>query len=573
MNNFANKQPSRPEEGSRDLRNANELETVYPYPDIPRSVRKHLERCFEIDDINHVNPDDAREQTRLERLNNINQVLGLVRTYCGTELNGSAYKAAALGVVVDIAEGLGNNRSPSTRASEVLANFFDQNAEEGDLMTPKNVYIAGLLQDRRRLDRFREESRSSNDALDYEAGAALPSKAEWLSDPAASDSDTLYDLASTINIESILISGAEIIQKLNSSSSNDRETLDLIRYSERIVAPVAELIGFDTLAMSLNSLTKSTRLVNGGRGYLLHRADAIIDRFRAFDRGHSLGNNVRTIFSNIMDEIFTADGNIAEPQLAVNYGDMCQSVYGDTKDTIVPTDDGDVEVGWRFRLKSRGSLAWKMYQTEKSGRDVSVTPMDILGITAVVKDDEDQVKLFHALGKGIYSSDKIQPYAAPTKASAVHVRGMDDFIKNMIRDIPVNVPVDVKESSSPEAMHYGKITGFYSNLPFEVQCVTRFYRDSMQIGPLAHILYKEKKVGKMGVEETEKATAILAKIRSRRNKLGDPKLVNSRSRRTPAFNGNATMARELIERLVMLKNVTNRTVGFIALEDSKDKLE
>ena len=199
--------------------------------------------------------------------------------------------------------------------------------------------------------------------------------------------------------------------------------------------------------------------------------------------------------------------------------------------------------------------------------------MDILGITAVVKDDEDQVKLFHALGKGIYSSDKIQPYAAPTKASAVHVRGMDDFIDNMIRDIPVNVPVDVKKSSSPEAMHYGKITGFYSNLPFEIQCVTRFYRDSMQIGPLAHILYKEKKVGNMGVEETEKATAILAKIRSRRNKLGDPKLVNSRSRRTPAFNGNATMARELIERLAMLKNVTNRTVGFIALEDSKGKLE
>ena len=238
------------------------LEQIYPYPAIPRSVRPYLERCFQIDDINNVNPDNDEELSHLDRLSEINQTLGLVRAYCGTELSGSAYKAAALAELEDLSDALGDRTYRSNRATEELGKFFVANANSASddnpdaqpdtYLTPKNVYIAGLLQDRRRLDKLREDIQSgiiddNREQLEH------PTRETWLSDPTITDADTLHNAVETINIESILISGAETLTKLRNQANNDWDTLDLVRYSEQIIAPIAEVIGFDTLAMSLNS--------------------------------------------------------------------------------------------------------------------------------------------------------------------------------------------------------------------------------------------------------------------------------------------------------------------------------
>ena len=556
------------------------IEQIYPYPAIPRSVRPYLERCFQIEDINNVDPDNDEELSHLDRLSEINQTLGLVRAYCGTELSGSAYKAAALAELEDLSDALGDREQRSNRATEELGKFFIFNAasemptvadnEPIDYLTPKNIYIAGLLQDRRRLDKLRDNIQTSIVDSDRDA-LAHPAKETWLSDPTITDADTLHNAVETINIESILISGAETLAKLQNQADNSWDTLDLVRYSEQIIAPIAEVIGFDTLAMSLNSLTKSIRLTNGGRGYLLHRANAMIDRFRSYDRSHSLAHNVSSAFTNIVSEIFHSQPEALQPNLPVNYGDDNQSVYGDTKAIAMPTDEGEVSASWRFRLKTPGSLAWKMYQNEKKGKKSSITPMDILGITAVVDSEDDQIRLFHTLANGLYASNELREHHAPSKISPIHVRGRYEYAKSMTNGL-TDTNVDIRYVNSTDQLHYGKVTGFYGKLPFEIQCVTRFYRDSMQIGPLAHIIYKVQRVGKMSHDEVTRWTTLLADIRSRRARLGKPGLVGSlfdeRTNEQLRLGENEVKARSFLEHMVGVSNATNRFIGQIGIVGS-----
>ena len=294
----------------------------------------------------------------------------------------------------------------------------------------------------------------------------------------------------------------------------------------------------------------------------------MIDRFRSYDRSHSLAHNVSSAFTNIISDIFHNQPNELNPNLPVNYGDDNRSVYGDTRAINMPTDDGNVAASWRFRLKTPGSLAWKMYQNEKKGKRSDITPMDILGITAVVDSEEDQIKLFHTLVNGLYSSDELQEHRAPSKISPVHVRGRYDYAKSMTEGL-ADSEVDVRYVKSTDQLHYGKVTGFYGKLPFEIQCVTRFYRDSMQIGPLAHIIYKVQRVGKMSHDEVTRWTTLLADIRSRRARLGRPGLVgslfDSKTKAQLRIGSNEEQARVFLERIVGMSNATNRFIGQMSI--------
>lgn len=550
-----------------------ELASYYPYPAIPHSVRPYLERNLQIDGINSLKQGDEREVNRLNRLNTVNRVLGLTRAYCRAELNGSAYKAAALGGLEDSASGLGGRRYPSGRASEELGRFFVQNAlsHDGNIYNNRNIYIAGLLQDRRRLDRFREEARSSSDPLDYEHGAPAPSTSEWLKNPQIATAETLYNAVSTINIESMLISGCETLAKLQDSPASDRETLDLVRYSEQLIAPVAEVIGFDTLAMSLNSTTKSIRLTNGGQGYLLHRADALIDRYRNANLSNNLSQNVMASVDGIVHDIYGNNDVGLGLTMPVDYGEYNQSVYGYANDVKLNIDGEEVNTSWRYRLKSPGSLAWKLYHEGLKGNGIDAMPMDVLGITVIAEDDDDQKKIFKAMVDGAAKASNITPYHSPSKASWIHVRGTPGYIANMTDGL-AQATIDTHIADSANDMHYAKITGFYGQQPFELQCVTRAVRSSMQIGPLAHVIYKANAIGQMSGDEVERWTRLLSRIRGRRDRIGELYLIDHYAdNRTNLSVDGEKNATEYIASCVKCANATAQTLGTIALNNWSER--
>lgn len=562
---------------------------VYPYPVIPKSTRQTLQRSMEIADMAHANPDNSVEMKRRIKLDDVNHMIEVTRTYCRDELNTQAYEAAALGQVMDLYVGLGDQAKLSNdeliakasrtqpdqrhklgkiyngriRAGQALADFI-RDTEPDNPHSREMVYRMGLLQDRERLNEFKQMTDTAETKDDL---MAEPTREEWLTSPQMIDAKTMYDIVSNINIESILLSGAEMFQRISSHAANDRQTLDAIRYSEQIIAPIAEVIGFDSLAMSLNDMTKSLRLHFGGRPDLLIKADALQDRFRAIDRSDDLASNTESTVRNIIGQLFgVVDG--LELRLPVGYNDINHSVYGDAHRTMYPVGGGqEVSASLRYRLKSRGSIAWKMWDGERHGQPTNQTSMDILGITLVTKNEDDLAKLFQYMATSLGSSaNELVPYPSPSRTSPISVRGTDDFIARMVGPIGSLGEIDKKHADSRNELHLGKVMGFYGNLPFEIQCVTREYRDAMQTGQLAHIIYKNNTDGQMPDAEKLQISGLLDSIRKRRKRIGEPDLVGSSpvTANHPGAGRNTEAAHKLISDLLILDSTFNRTVGYVA---------
>ena len=133
--------------------------------------------------------------------------------------------------------------------------------------------------------------------------------------------------------------------------------------------------------------------------------------------------------------------------------------------------------------------------------------------------------------------------------------------------------LDLHRVGSPEALHLGKITGFYHNLPFELQCVTREYRDSMQTGQLAHIIYKNNGNGLIKSEDRLQWAKLLADIRRRRLRIGKPMLIGSFPEDQngdgitdrPCIGRSERDAIRFISDLMQSRSIVTRTIGTIAL--------
>lgn len=530
---------------------------VQIFSSIPESTRPTLERCIEIS--NAPVPSDSERQARtIDVMHNIDHCQKLMRTYCADDFSEYAYLAAALGRAKDIESGLGERRRDSIRAANEMRSFFANNSD--DFYSDQNIYIAGLLQDRERLDRFKKMVRIDGDWDEYNP---QPSRDSWLNNPELVEPQVLYDAVNDLNMESILISGVETLHALTEHGANDMATLNMVRYSEQIIAPIAEVMGLDALAMSLNSRTKIIRLRNGGRQDLIYMAESVIDRFADINSRHSIADNVRGVFSNtIRDALGDKEGGKFEPQMPVDYNSDNGSVYGDTTPETINIGGVDTTVAWRYRLKTVGSLAWKMHKAELKGADPRVTPMDILGLTAVVDSVEDQKRLFGAIVNGVFGGGRTAPYPAPSKTSPVHIRGEAKFIKNIAEALPFNIDIDEHVAPSPESLHLCKVTGFHAgNLPFEIQCVTRKFRDSMQTGNLAHILYKNNTDHITSDNNPSRWEGLLADIRSRRELLHYPGLVGANKQPDAE---SVRRAKEYLKRINESKSVIGRTIGYMA---------
>lgn len=550
--------------------------SVYPYPAIPKETRHALERCYRIKNIYDVNPGESAEMSHRASLNDLNHQMELIRIYCGDEINEQAYLAAALGPLMDLADGTSSsNHRPVIRAQNALGEFFAGSAEDDNPYTKKNIYVAGLLNDRRGLAGYHERTCSETDEAipnDFP-----PNDKEWLEDPGIESPDTLYEAANTINLESILSSATETLVKLDKDHAKaDRDTLDTIRYSERFIAPIAEVIGFDALAMALNSRTKMLRLQFGGRPDLIYQAEAMLKRFQDYGSTYSIKHNVVDAFQNTVKEIFHDDKMNLTINLPVDSVDQKTAIYGDAEDGPIEVNDGNyVKAGWRFRLKTVGSLAWKLYKEEQHRQKISdnqeskdngendeafYSPMDSLGLTVVVPNEDDQKKIFRRIAEGIYDSQKLSPYPAPSKVSPIHIRGPKEYVEKMMADLPDD-NVDIKLCDSDKELKYCKVTFYYDNLPIELQCVTRETRDAMQTGPLAHIIYKaSSSMNQMNNDDAERWSQLLKSIKKRRDKMSAVRLVGANDD-LPGQAKSEREAHDLIEDSINSTKDLQREIG------------
>lgn len=568
MNNF-NQSNHRPTDQNRHL----SPETIVPYRAIPNDTLETIARAYKLENIDSLSfTNNEKDISKRWMLSQVNKCLDILRTYYGEELNQSAYRAAALGVINDNYLSVVGNEQQNIYSGIALADYFQKKTPEGVSPTSveENIYIAGLLDDRKRLNLLRQKMKSGEVEESYQLP---PSAREWLDDPQIMSPDDLYSTITSINIESILISGAETLRDLQESGNDDtRQLLDKVRYAEQVVSPIAEVMGLDTLAMSLNSITKQIRLKRGGRFDMLSGAESVINRFRDYEEEGTTCANVAGVVGGTLSTLFGEDtASQIKLRMPVKCNNVNETIYGDSETEIINIDGVDIPVAWRYRLKTVGSLAWKLFKASQHS-DHLPTPMDVLAITAVVKDIDDQVVLFDKIANQIYQSNVLTPKAAPTKKAPIHIRGVKEYIEKMKSNINEMLPIDESITSTDRALNLGKVTVFYDGvLPIEIQCVTRQTRDSMQTGHLAHVIYKTNHGEQLERAEVDKWVNLLADIHGRRNRIGEARLLEIEMPDGSDGNYSRQLAVNYIEDKLKIKSSVNRTMGFIAM-GGKDEL-
>lgn len=492
----------------------------YPYSHLPENARKPIEEYYSISDI-YSKPDSQSEEDVRSKLRQLNSKQRIIRSFCGKEINELAYSAAALGEIYDNAA---NQDSPDKKAKTVIKDFLHSNqfSEDQEIDYRSKVYLQGLLSDRTRIENLKKEivseARSSKENKNTHSHINV---------------DIIKEATQNINIESFLIKAGETLELFDREGADTTKLLDDIYFTELVIAPITELIGFDNLALALNSRVKELELKHDGRIDLLERADAVLERINESGNEYdSLDKNTEKLVQSVLGEIFDGQDNF-KAMSSVEIHPKHDSIYGtiavnESTDDIKNGEDGTIG---RFRLKSRGSLAEKMHRYDNdSSIPRGTIPMDLVGITLITKDKSEMIATLNRLVNGVYNSTKIIPNATVSKISPVHIAGTPDFIdySTVSLSTPIGV-IDAKPSVDKDGLELGKTTFIYKNIPIEVQVLTAEKRQAMRIGSLAHIFYKglRLKDEPISKESMDSWLEALRNIHKRRSRIASFDLVNS----------------------------------------------
>ena len=413
----------------------------------------------------------ALQQRRMVRVNT------LISDFCKDYLQPHVYTAAMLG---PIADSLGSLEQTS-QALQALGEF-DANSSDED-----SLYVLGLLADKPVVQEFWQQQLGELHASDPQLLSLLESTDQQLidSNPVWKTKAKLIrprlmnDLLDNVNLETLLIQSAETLEYLDSDQAAPNNiTLQKVHQAESILAPLGEIIGFDGLAMALQSRAYVLRSTFSDQLEPLIYARSLIS-----ERGgkNQVEQDVQSLFTTLFGE--------AIHEQVIEHTEPHGIVIGEGLCT-----PNDLRVIWR--LKSVGSLARKL----ALGENLENPPMDIIGAT-IIADTNKQ--LAEQLGRIIERSHEdvhIKLTPTPERTDAVHVKGTKGYIDTVRKGLgfrsidAMRRFVDVKEVP-PGGHQVCKVTLTHSapgrpELRAEIQLTTKIDRIESRLGSAAHLGYK-----------------------------------------------------------------------------------
>lgn len=445
-----------------------------------------------------INPSEIKAKEHTLALANT-----LIDDFCDNYASKPVYDIAMLGPIIDAFDDYRYTQAGTQALREYIASSSDSDETK--------KYIIDYLTDRVVINDF---WRSSVDELysdkpelaaELVSDTAHPIAPELWAEKARlvmpNRTDTLTDLESpdAVNLESLVIQSIETLVSLSDeNAAQDSKTLQQMYRAESLFAPVCEIIGFDGLAMALQSRVHILRKTYTGNLAAVERAQAIIAEY---GDEHQADEDVQALFSTVFGE------NIHEQVIkqAAGHGIIIGEGLATSK---------NVRVVWR--RKSVGSLARKL-DTENSNEQL---PMDILGATVIAHNTEEMAERLTRVIERSHSDPNVKLMPTADRTDAVHVKGTPDYI-DTVREVlgfstveAMKRFVDVKEVE-PGAHRVSKVTLIHSregrpDMRAEIQFTTEADRVEARIGSAAHLLYKFA-----GSSEQAPDPAYLAAIHSR----------------------------------------------------------
>lgn len=444
----------------------------------------------------------------------------LIADFCDEYLAPQVYSAAMLSGLFDAMS------EPETRdsAKKGLRTYLTQSREAPE----DKLFVLGLLSDRRSIDEFWADQLLATYAddparlellTDSTNTLAVPEQA-WEQPVIGTRAEDVLRLRSEkgVNIESLLIQAAQTLQWLHTDQAkNDTATLQRLHIAESLYAPLAEVIGFDGIAMALQSRCAVLRSMYTGKQESVALAERIIANMGSpavvEDRTQAMLETV--LGENIHEQVLTH----ATPHGIVIGEGIC-------------TED-DLRIVWR--RKTVGSLARKL-----SSLEAGEVPMDIIGATVITSTTAQAGTAISDLLKRVQYDPRIVLRPSPSRTSALHVKGSEAYVQEIASALGYTSIDDLREAADVVVAQHGvyqvaKVTLTFQRwgepwpLHAELQFTTEADRIEARIGSAAHALYKLSG-GITNTPHTANETNALAELRAQKRHLG--------------HNGLTTLSRE-----------------------------
>ena len=439
----------------------------------------------------------------------------LIIDFCDEYLSPRAYTAAMLAPILETATTADTN----TQAREALRIYTNNTTESEE----EKRYVIGLASDRPVIANFWHESvatrYTSDPALQSLLQSSKPAEVsiqQWGTPSKSIEPRYINELASSVNLESLLIKAGELLAQLDpSTATNDSQTLDRAHQAEALLAPLCEIIGFDALAMALYSHVHVLRAMFTGNLAPLQQAQNIIN-----ERGdkEQVDGDVQELFGVVFGD------NIHEQIIehGAGHGIMMGEGY---------CTGECLRVNWR--LKSVGSLAKKL-----DARSPENIPLDIIGATVTTKDVHQIASRLKRILERAKNNKHVILTPTSERDKAIHVKGPTEYIEAIREGLSYESVDAMREDVDVVAVAEGahqvcKVTLVFKqpekdekperpDLRAEIQITTESDRVENRIGKAAHMLYKLVK--HLGISDDsidkEHYAQDLALIHARKQHLG-----------------------------------------------------
>lgn len=322
----------------------------------------------------------------------------------------------------------------------------------------------------------------------------------WKVDVPAIDGDGLQALSKKVNIESLIIKAAEMLDNVKYPPKQDSQQLRNILEVESVYSPMLEALGYDAMAAEMASTCHIYRLYGQGQGDIVEKAAQTYQEYSRED-----------------------PADIIQQALALEEKPEVKWIVNQTSDDIksgINCRFAELEVDFHgmkrrflFRQKSIGSMAKKLY---RKGDDYNL--LDVFGLQMIVDAGdqtlnkmhhyemsneqidrihgvqvEDLTDCFSEFAKVVLTNPKLDLCSTNGYRKPIFVQGDEDFIAKVFSGLPSDMVSEIgQEEDRRKSVPYrvAKMTTKLDGKPVEVQMITDLDRKLGRTGETSHIAYK-----------------------------------------------------------------------------------
>lgn len=406
------------------------------------------------------------------------RVNGIISDFCDSFIQPPVYSAAMLMPLTDKLE----DPFTSRNAYRALRIFL----EESDTSERDNEYTLGMLSDRKVIGDFWQESVCAIIESHPEIASAFGSdmaeteipREMWDHKAHIVDKHKMKTLLDQVNLESILIQSAELLEWLTSDrAGNNGETYAYMHAAKSIFAPICKIVKFGGLEMALQNRCSQLQLEFTGKQQFVEKAATHLEWIESPEQ-----------VERVMQSMFEGILGYTVHEQALSHNSEHGIIIGEGI-----TEDDD-RVIWRVKALAR--VAEKLV---RKGIDAKL--MDIAGATLIVKDEPTLAAALASILERVNVDDRMKLTPSPSRDHAIHVRGDSAYI-DVVREALGYTTIEEMEDHVD--VKYGEVGGFrvakvtftydvpgiLKPVPFEVQINTEQDRVSARVGRAAHIYTK-----------------------------------------------------------------------------------